>query len=116
MDGVPDHRCGVGDARRHGRRVTSRPAPYRVLQVGCGPTGTSVLRELLPKLADAGVAVSYEVADPAVMGPGLAFATPFDHHLLNVAASRMSLHSAYKAEFHRWRAERSLGAEDYPPR
>jgi uncharacterized NAD(P)/FAD-binding protein YdhS len=90
--------------------------PYRVLQVGCGPTGTSVLRELLPKLAAAGVPVAYELADPAVMGPGLAFATPYDHHLLNVRASRMSLHSTDKAEFDRWRAERALGQEDYPPR
>lgn len=96
--------------------MTSRPAPYRVLQVGCGPTGTSVLRELLPKLADAATPVAYEVADPAVMGPGLAFATPYDHHLLNVRAGRMSLHATDKAEFHRWRAERALGEEDYPPR
>jgi uncharacterized NAD(P)/FAD-binding protein YdhS len=87
-----------------------------VLQVGCGPTGTSVLRELLPKLADADVPVAYELADPAVMGPGLAFSTPYDHHLLNVRASRMSLHSADKGEFDRWRAERALGQEDYPPR
>lgn len=93
-----------------------RPAPYRVLQVGCGPTGTSVLRELLPKLAAAGVSVAYEVADPAVMGPGLAFSTPYDLHLLNVRASAMSLHSADKGEFARWRAQRGLGVEDYPPR
>lgn len=86
--------------------------PYRVLQVGCGPTGTSVLRELLPKLAD----VAYEVADPAVMGPGLAFSTPNDLHLLNVRASRMSLHSSDKGEFATWRAERGLGTDDYPPR
>jgi uncharacterized NAD(P)/FAD-binding protein YdhS len=90
--------------------------PYRVLQVGCGPTGTSVLRELLPKLAGAGVPVAYELADPAVMGPGLAFSTPYDHHLLNVRASRMSLHSADKGEFDRWRARRALGQDDYPPR
>jgi uncharacterized NAD(P)/FAD-binding protein YdhS len=75
-----------------------------VLQVGCGPTGTSVLRELLPRLADAGIPVVYELADPAVMGPGLAFSTPYDLHLLNVRVSRMSLHSADKGEFARWRA------------
>ena len=57
---------------------------HRVLQVGCGPTGTSLIRQLLPRLARAGVAVSYTVADPHVMGPGLAFATPYDLHLLNV--------------------------------
>jgi hypothetical protein len=71
--------------------------PYRVLQVGCGPTGTSVLRELLPRLAD--VPLAYEVADPAVMGPGLAFSTPWDLHLLNVRAGRMSPHPTDKAEF-----------------
>lgn len=90
--------------------------PYRVLQVGCGPTGTSVVRELLPKLSDAGISLDYELADPAAMGPGLAFATPYDHHLLNVRASRMSLHPTDKAEFDRWRSERALGREDYPPR
>nr|AXL05555.1 hypothetical protein a10_00812 [uncultured bacterium] len=88
--------------------------PYRVLQVGCGPTGTSVLRELLPRLAT--VPLAYEVADPAVMGPGLAFSTPWDLHLLNVRAGRMSLHATDKAEFARWREERALGDEDYPPR
>jgi uncharacterized NAD(P)/FAD-binding protein YdhS len=96
--------------------VTGGRAPYRVLQVGCGPTGTSVLRELLPKLADAGVPVTYEVADPAVMGPGLAFSTPCVLHLLNVRASVMSLHSADKGEFTRWRSQQGLGQEDYPPR
>lgn len=96
--------------------MIGRAAPYRVLQVGCGPTGTSVLRELLPKLADAGVPVDYEVADPAVMGPGLAFSTPYDQHLLNVRADRMSLAATDKGEFARWRAQGSLGQEDYPPR
>lgn len=90
--------------------------PYRVLQVGCGPTGTSVLRELLPKLAATGVRVVYEVADPAVMGPGLAFSTPCDLHLLNVRASAMSLHAEDKGEFAKWRAARGLGVADYPPR
>lgn len=75
-----------------------------------------MLRELLPRLTDAGVPVDYEVADPAVMGPGLAFSTPYDLHLLNVRASAMSLHSSDKGEFARWRAERGLGTDDYPPR
>jgi uncharacterized NAD(P)/FAD-binding protein YdhS len=89
---------------------------YRVLQVGCGPTGTSVLRELLPRLAEAGVPVAYEVADPAVMGPGLAFSTPFDFHLLNVRASAMSLNSADQGEFVRWASDQALDLTEYPPR
>ncbi len=100
---------------------------YRVLQVGCGPTGTSVLRQLLPRLAHAHVPVSYVVADPAVMGPGLAFATPYDLHVVNVRASAMSLHPDDRGEFARWRTEHesvwalhfgepALCWHDYPPR
>ena len=105
-----------------------RPArPLRILQVGCGPTGTAVLREVLPRLAAADVPVVYEVADGAVMGPGLAFSTPYDLHLLNVRADRMSLCPREDGEFARWRdghsaqwralfADPSVGWADYPPR
>ncbi|MDV9171382.1 FAD/NAD(P)-binding protein [Streptomyces sp. W16] len=96
--------------------------PYRVLQVGCGPTGTSVLRGLVSRLDAVGTRLEYEVADPAVMGPGLAFSTPYDLHLLNVRADRMSLHPQDKGEFAHWR-QRSAAAhgipsagDDYPPR
>ncbi|WP_075731554.1 FAD/NAD(P)-binding protein [Streptomyces acidiscabies] len=86
--------------------------PHRVLQIGCGPTGTSLLRQLLPRTA--GLPVRYEVADPAPMGPGLAFSTPYDLHLLNVRADRMSLHPHDKGEFARRRTD--AGPADYPPR
>jgi uncharacterized NAD(P)/FAD-binding protein YdhS len=100
---------------------------YRMLQVGCGPTGTSMLRQLLPRLADSGIPALYEVADPALMGPGLAFSTPYDQHLLNVRADRMSLHPDDKREFARWRLreaprwtadfpDSAPGWHDYPPR
>lgn len=102
-------------------------ATCRLLQVGCGPTGTSLVRQLLPRLAQAGVAVHYEVADPGAMGEGLAFSTPQDLHLLNVRADRMSLDPRDTGEFVRWRTERApvwaadfpdpAGAwHDYPPR
>jgi uncharacterized NAD(P)/FAD-binding protein YdhS len=102
-------------------------AEYRLLQVGCGPTGTSLLRQLLPRLAQTGVPVHYEVADPGAMGEGLAFSTPYDLHLLNVRADRMSLDPEDAGEFARWRTERAAvwtadfadpaGAwHDYPPR
>jgi uncharacterized NAD(P)/FAD-binding protein YdhS len=92
--------------------------PRRVLQVGCGPSGVSVLRQLLPRLGRAGVEVRMEVCDPAEMGPGLAFSTPYDLHLLNVRADLMSLAPDDKGEFARWRAGRPgcAGADDYPPR
>jgi uncharacterized NAD(P)/FAD-binding protein YdhS len=107
--------------------MSVRRGAYRILQVGCGPTGTSVLRQLLPRLARAGVTVRYEVADPATMGPGLAFATPYDLHLLNVRADRMSLDPGDRGEFARWRAahepvwaedfgDPTSGWHDYPPR
>ncbi|WP_218638855.1 FAD/NAD(P)-binding protein, partial [Streptomyces acidiscabies] len=83
-----------------------------MLQIGCGPTGTSLLRQLLPRTA--GLPVRYEVADPAPMGPGLAFSTPYDLHLLNVRADRMSLHPHDKGEFARRRTD--AGPADYPPR
>jgi uncharacterized NAD(P)/FAD-binding protein YdhS len=103
--------------------------PRRVLQVGCGPSGVSLLRQLLPRLALAGAEVRVEVCDPAEMGPGLAFSTPYDLHLLNVRAGLMSLSPDDKGEFARWRArragsvggtptDRANGADeaDYPPR
>lgn len=100
---------------------------HRVLQVGCGPTGTSLLRHVLPRLARAGLAVSYVVADPRPMGPGLAFATPYDLHLLNVRAGAMSLNPDAPDEFARWRRQHAAewgpafpgtasGWHDYPPR
>jgi uncharacterized NAD(P)/FAD-binding protein YdhS len=93
--------------------------PWRVLQVGCGPSGVSLLRQLLPRLAQAGVEVRVDVCDPAEMGPGLAFSTPYDLHLLNVRAGLMSLSADDKGEFARWRAgmESTCGdGYDYPPR
>jgi uncharacterized NAD(P)/FAD-binding protein YdhS len=107
--------------------MSGQRGAYRILQVGCGPTGTSVLRQLLPRLSGAGVTVRYEVADPAAMGPGLAFATPYDLHLLNVRADRMSLDPDDRGEFARWRAahgsawaagfgDPTAGWHDYPPR
>jgi uncharacterized NAD(P)/FAD-binding protein YdhS len=97
---------------------------YRLLQVGCGPTGTSLIRQLVPRLTGAGPAVSYVVADPRPMGPGLAFATPYDLHLLNVRAGAMSLNPEAPDEFTRWRSEHAAewaaelpsGWDDYPPR
>jgi uncharacterized NAD(P)/FAD-binding protein YdhS len=83
------------------RQVTG---PWRVLQVGCGPSGVSLLRQLLPRLAQAGAEVRVEVCDPAEMGPGLAFSTPYDLHLLNVRTGLMSLSADDKEEFARWRA------------
>jgi uncharacterized NAD(P)/FAD-binding protein YdhS len=96
---------------------------WRLLQVGCGPGGVSVLRQLLPRLLAAGAEVRVDVCDPAVMGPGLAFSTPYESHLLNVRAGRMSLSPDDKGEFARWRSRRAASAggaapdpDDYPPR
>jgi uncharacterized NAD(P)/FAD-binding protein YdhS len=85
--------------------------PWRVLQVGCGPSGVSLLRQLLPRLAGAGVEARVEVCDPAEMGPGLAFSTPYDLHLLNVRAGLMSLSPDDRGEFARWRAPRAGSAD-----
>jgi uncharacterized NAD(P)/FAD-binding protein YdhS len=94
--------------------------PWRVLLAGCGPSGVSLLRQLLPRLARAGVEVRMDVCDPAVMGPGLAFSTPYDLHLLNVRTDLMSLAPGDKGEFARWWAGHGGGAaaalDDYPPR
>jgi uncharacterized NAD(P)/FAD-binding protein YdhS len=85
--------------------------PWRVLQVGCGPSGVSLLRQLLPRLAQAGVEAQVEVCDPAEMGPGLAFSTPYDLHLLNVRTGLMGLSPDDKGEFARWRARRAWSAD-----
>jgi uncharacterized NAD(P)/FAD-binding protein YdhS len=102
-----------------------------VLQVGCGPSGVSVLRQLLPRLERAEAEVQMDVcdpADPAEMGPGLAFSTPYDLHLLNVRTGLMSLSPDDKEEFARWRARQMAathagangagteGLDEYPPR
>lgn len=80
-----------------------------------------MLRQLLPRLAQTGVEVRLEVCDPAEMGPGLAFSTPYDLHLLNIRADLMSLSPDDKGEFARWRARHAGpstagGTDDYPPR
>ena len=95
--------------------------PWRVLQVGGGPSGVSLLRQLLPRLAQAGVEVRVEVCDPAEMGPGMAFSTPYELHLLNVRAGLMSLSPDDKGEFASWRARHAgpvngTDGYDYPPR
>jgi uncharacterized NAD(P)/FAD-binding protein YdhS len=87
----------------------------RVLQVGCGPSGVSLLRQLLPRLAWAGAEARVEVCDPAEMGPGLAFSTPYDLHLLNVRAGLMSLSPDDRGEFARWRARRAAPALSASP-
>ena len=69
----------------------------------------------------------YTVAEPAAPGPGLAFSTPFESHLLNVRAGSISLNPTDAGEFAQWRSAHrgdweplfrhpELGWGDYPPR
>ncbi len=99
----------------------------RILQVGCGATGTALARQLLPMLGSAHRPIRYVIAGKSAPGFGTAFATRHEVHLLNVAVGSMSLHPRDPAEFCRWRIENapvwsryftepSVGWGEYPPR
>src|SRR5262249_43405122 len=77
----------------------------RLLQVGCGPTGTSFARQLLSKWRAMGRAIRYTIVDTSPPGFGTGFGSKFEWHLLNVRASAMSLDPNDPLEFVRWRAQ-----------
>lgn len=76
----------------------------RVLQIGAGPTGVSVFRQVYEVLKKQNEILDYVIADDKEPGKGLAFGTGFNTHILNLPASIMSLDPANPLEFCEWRS------------
>ncbi|MBF6068217.1 FAD/NAD(P)-binding protein [Nocardia farcinica] len=70
-----------------------------VVQIGRGPTGTALARQLLPTLAPG---TRYVVIDRDPDAPHLAFGTPEPTHLINTRAAKSSLNPADPDECLRW--------------
>lgn len=75
----------------------------RVLQIGAGPTGVSVFRQVYSILATQNTVLDYVIVDHKEPGKGLAFGTERNSHILNLPASIMSLHPENPLEFCEWR-------------
>ena len=76
----------------------------RVLQIGAGPTGVSVFRQLYPILSSQNEVLDYVIADENEPGSGLAFGSAGNSHILNLPATTMSLDPNNPLEFYNWRA------------
>ncbi|MGW0248437.1 FAD/NAD(P)-binding protein [Nocardia goodfellowii] len=70
-----------------------------VVQIGRGPTGTALARQLLPGLAPGS---RYVVIDRDPAAAQLPFGTPEPTHLINTRATKTSLNLADPDEFDRW--------------
>lgn len=99
----------------------------RVLQIGAGPSGVAVFREMYKKLKASFDFLDYVIADAGTPGGGLAFGTKFNTHILNLPASIMGLDPSNPLEFVQWRSrfhslwdDGSYPADeawsDFPPR
>ncbi|MFD3975706.1 FAD/NAD(P)-binding protein [Streptomyces cyaneofuscatus] len=95
-------------------------APYRVVVVGAGASGTLATARLVEAAARTGRRITVDLVDPAQeTGHGLAYATPDLRHLLNVPAGRMSALPHDGDDFVRWLSAREghrIGADAYVPR
>ncbi|QIS11300.1 FAD/NAD(P)-binding protein [Nocardia arthritidis] len=70
-----------------------------IVQIGRGPTGTALARQLLPTLPPG---TRYVVIDRDPGAPHLPFGTPEPTHLLNTRAAKSSLNLGDTEEFQRW--------------
>ncbi|MEU7143659.1 FAD/NAD(P)-binding protein [Nocardia sp. NPDC046473] len=75
-----------------------------VVQIGRGPTGTALARQLLPGLA---AGSRYVVIDRDPAAPHLAFGTPEPTHLLNTRAAKSALNLGDPEELQRWLTEQA---------
>ena len=93
--------------------------PVEIAVVGMGPTGVSLLCDLLARLEARPPErrVALTLIDPApALGPGYAFESP---RILNMRARTMSMHARNPNHFHTWlEAERCVteSAAEFPPR
>lgn len=99
----------------------------RVLQVGAGPCGVSVFRQLYSRLKSKHEVLEYVIADHNPPGKSLAFGSRYNSHIINLPAQSMSLDPANPLEFVEWRSRfhsiwddgSYLGEDawsDFPPR
>lgn len=86
------------------------------VQIGRGPTGTALARQLLPGLP---AGTRYVVIDRDPESPQLPFGTPEPTHLINTRAEKSSLNLADPGEYHHWLTEQADGGEpvaEFPAR
>jgi uncharacterized NAD(P)/FAD-binding protein YdhS len=84
-----------------------RTGEGRIAIIGGGFSGTALAIQLLGR---GGGPVSLIERSEAV-GPGLAYGTPCEHHLLNVRSGRMSLFPDRPEHFLRWLEQNGLNAD-----
>lgn len=96
-------------------KLRMRMNNYDIAVIGGGASGTFFVAELLRR--DVNQRVLWLTGDDSV---GVAYASPFESHLLNVAASRMSAFHDQPQHFHDWlathAAARHYAPTDYVPR
>ncbi|GAB2509145.1 FAD/NAD(P)-binding protein [Nocardia heshunensis] len=78
-----------------------------IVQIGRGPTGTALARQLLPSLPPGS---RYVVIDRDPAATTLPFGTPERTHLINTRAEKSSLNLADPDEFQRWLTEQATAA------
>lgn len=91
---------------------------HKIAIVGGGATGTSLLTQLAPALVEAGLSerVSVSVFEKSGRpGPGLAYGTELDCHLLNTPAEKMGVLAGRPLDFVRWLRARGGGPEAHGP-
>jgi uncharacterized NAD(P)/FAD-binding protein YdhS len=75
-----------------------------VVVIGGGCSGTLAAIHLLRGWPDGSLSVV--IVEPETVGPGLAYSTPFDHHLLNSPATAMSAYPDRPNHFVEWAHKR----------
>ncbi|MFE6858638.1 FAD/NAD(P)-binding protein [Nocardia sp. NPDC057668] len=78
-----------------------------VVQIGRGPTGTALARQLLPGMPPGS---RYVVIDRDPASPRLAFGSPEPTHLINTRAAKSSLSLGDPDEYERWVTEQAAAA------
>ena len=100
-------------------------ADKKIAIIGAGACGVMVLNYLVEGFAGSGETkvCIYLIEKGKEFGPGLAYSTPLDSHILNMRTDTMSAFADDPDHFSRWLANRSksagtdnYGIESYPPR
>ncbi|MEU0503100.1 FAD/NAD(P)-binding protein [Nocardia sp. NPDC005998] len=87
--------------------MTSEAEDAVIVQIGRGPTGTALARQLLPGLP---AGTRYVVVDRDPVATRLPFGTPEPTHLINTRAAKSSLNLADPDEFQRWLTDQAAAA------
>lgn len=100
--------------------MTATEATTHIVIIGGGTSGTSTLDQLAERAGRSSVAARVTLVEPRSPGGGLAFGPGPDCHILNLAASVMSLDPEDPLAFVRWMQDdpvhhAHVGVE-YPPR